>query len=79
MRRYRATKADREVFLEYHNTDQSSRDYAKAKLASGTAPLYPESLAVMQREIARRKLVKDTADQLAAQDKAEREAAHVKQ
>lgn len=78
MRRYRPTQADKAVYLEFHDTDQTNRDFAKDKLASGTAPLFPESLEMMRREIARRKLVKETADKLAAEDRAEREAARGK-
>jgi hypothetical protein len=78
VKKYRPSKEDKQVFLDFHGTDQSSRDYAKAKLASGTAPLYPESVAWMRRVTAQRKLVQATADALEAKDKAEREAARAK-
>lgn len=78
MKKYRPSKGDIAVFLEFHNTGDIARRYAKDKLASGTAPITPEAVAHMRHEIAQRKLAQEAADRLAAEDKAEREAARAK-
>lgn len=58
----------RAVFLEYHDTDDVARAYAKAKLESGTAPLTPEAVAYMQGMLMLRKEAKYQADKDAAND-----------
>lgn len=67
MRQY-ATKANRAVFTEFYDTDDTARAYAKAKLESGTAALTPESVGYMQGVIDRRRKAKVAADAVAAQE-----------
>lgn len=69
MKRPRPNKESRAVYVEFHDTDDASRSYAKAKLDSGTAPLTPESVAYMRGAIAERKKAKARAEALAAEDK----------
>lgn len=54
----RPSKAEKAVFLEYHDTDDQARAYATNKLLSGTAALTPEAVLFMRGAIAERKAAK---------------------
>jgi hypothetical protein len=72
VRRPKPTRASVAVFTEYHDTDDQSRAYAASKIASGTAPLTPESVRYMSEEIARRKAAKARAAAAQAELKKEK-------
>lgn len=60
------------VFMEYHEDSA----WAAHKLASGTAPLTPESVMFMQQEIASRKAHKAHMDKIKAELDAEKPPAN---
>lgn len=70
----KATEADKKVFLDYHDTDDVAREYAREKLATGTAALTPEAILFMRGAIAERKAVKTRAEAVAKELEAEKRA-----